>query len=185
MRKVILTYGLIAGTILAAMTVISIPFWNNGTLNFDNGELVGYTTMVVACSLIFFGVKTYRDNYAGGVVTFWQATKVGLLIYLVAAVLYAGSWEVSINYMPGDFMQMMMDYQVESEKADGATAAEIEEVRKTWESFGKMYENPVLRFVLTMFELLPVALVFILGSAALLRMKDFLPAGPRVTNAVN
>lgn len=185
MRKVILTYGLIMGAIIGGMLLISIPLWNNGTLNFDNGELVGYTSMVVASTLIFFGIKSYRDNYSGGTVTFWQATKVGLLITLVSCVVYSLAWQVSYNYMDGDFMQKMTEHSLEKMKADGASEAELQEVRASWESFGEMYKNPVIRFAITMFEPLPVALLFTLVSAALLRRKDFLPSDPKVARAVN
>jgi hypothetical protein len=54
MRKVILTYGLIAGTILGAMFFITVPLHKNGTINFENGMWVGYTTMVISLSLVFF-----------------------------------------------------------------------------------------------------------------------------------
>lgn len=77
MRKTILTYGLIGGGILAGLMFIQIPFWKNGTLNLDNGEWVGYTVMVVALTLVFMGVKAYRDHHAGGFITFGQGFKVG------------------------------------------------------------------------------------------------------------
>jgi len=185
MKKVILTYGLIMGAIIGAMLLISIPMWKNGTLNFDNGELVGYTSMVVASSLIFFGIKSFRDNYSGGAVTFWQGTKVGLLITLVSCIVYAAAWQVSYHYMDGDFLQKMTEHRLAEMKAEGATEVELEETRATWESFGEMYKNPFIRFVITMFEPLPVALFFVVVSAGLLRRKDFLPSEPNVTSAVH
>ncbi len=185
MKKVILTYGLLHGAIIGGMLLISIPMWNNGTLNFDNGELVGYTSMIVASTLIFFGIKSYRDNYSGGEITFWQGTKVGLLITLVSCIVYAAAWQVSYNAMDEDFLQKMTEHQLAEMRADGASEAELAESKATWVSFGEMYKNPLIRFVITMFEPLPVALLFVLVSAGLLRKKDFLPAAPNVTNAVS
>jgi hypothetical protein len=89
MKRVILVYGVIAGTIVAAMMAITMPMYENGTLNHENGKPIGYTTMAVALSMIFFGVKSYRDNYLGGVVSFWKAVKIGMLITAIAAVMYA------------------------------------------------------------------------------------------------
>jgi hypothetical protein len=54
MKKIILVYGLIAGVIVGAMLLITMPLYESGTLKLDNGEWLGYTTMVVALSLVFF-----------------------------------------------------------------------------------------------------------------------------------
>ena len=46
--------------------------------------------MVLAFLMVFFGVRSYRDNVAGGHVTFGRAFKVGLLITLVGYGLLRG-----------------------------------------------------------------------------------------------
>src|SRR5689334_18390765 len=107
MKKIILIYGAIGGAILAAMMFITMPMYNKGTLDLDNGELVGYTTMVVAFAVIFFGIKSYRDNYSNGEVKFWKAVKVGLLIMLVGCVMYSLAWEVTYSSIGPEFMQKM------------------------------------------------------------------------------
>jgi hypothetical protein len=184
MRKVVLTYGLIMGAITGGMIIVAIPFWNNGMLNYDSGQAVGFTSIIVASSLIFFGMKSFRDNYAGGEVTYWQAAKVGLLIMLVSSVVYAACWEASIGYMPGDFMQMMTDHEIGEMRADGASDEEIKEMEEDMAAFGEIYKNPIIRFAITMIEPLPFALIVILGSAGLLRNRKFLPAENNVAKAV-
>src|SRR5688572_23495497 len=92
MKKIVLTFGLIAGAILSAMMVITLPFHDQ--MGFDRAQIVGYTTMVAAFLLIFFGVKSYRDNVAGGLVTFGRAFLVGSLISLVASGCYVATWQV-------------------------------------------------------------------------------------------
>src|SRR5437868_15461251 len=93
MRKIVLTFGLIAGAILSALMFLTIPFHDQ--IGFDTaGYVVGYTSMVLAFLLIYFGVRSYRDNVAAGRVTFGKAFQVGLLIMLVASVCYVLSWEV-------------------------------------------------------------------------------------------
>ena len=183
MKKVVIVYGIIAGTIVAAMMAITMPMYEKGTLNHDNGELIGYTTMAVALSMIFFGVKSYRDNYAGGEVSFWKAVKIGLLITAIAAFMYATTWEFVYPTMSSEFMQQMVDSQVEELKADGATPAEIEETRKSWEAFAEYYKNPFVRFAVTITEILPVGLILTFLSAGLLRNKKFLPAQPNTASS--
>lgn len=176
MKRIVLVYGLIAGAIVGAMLLITMPLYKSGTLNFDNGELLGYSTMTIALSLIFFGVKSYRDKNLGGEISFGKAMQVGLLIMVVAAVIYALCWEVSYRQVGDEFTRKMTEHYVEQKKADGATEAELAKIKKDWESFGELYKNPVIRFGFTLLEITPVGVVLSLLSAALLRRKDFLPA---------
>ena len=64
MKKIVLTFGLISGAILAAMMVLTIPFMEQ--IGFDNGMVIGYTTMVLAFLLVFFGIRSYRDTVGNG-----------------------------------------------------------------------------------------------------------------------
>lgn len=178
MRRIIFIYGLIAGAIIGGMLLLTMPLYNSGTLNFDNGELLGYSTMTIAFALIFFGVKSYRDKDLNGEISFWRAVKVGLLIYLVAAVVYALCWEVAYNSYGDSFMTKMMDHYTEQMKADGLSEEEIAKEKAEWTDFNEMYKNPVVRFCITLLEPAPVGIIVTLITAALLRRKEFLPAEP-------
>ena len=65
MRKIVLTFGLIAGAILSVMMLVTQSFFDQ--IGFDKGEIIGYTTMVLAFLMVFFGVRSYRDNVAGAI----------------------------------------------------------------------------------------------------------------------
>ena len=179
MKKIVLVYGAIAGVILGAMWFITSPLWDNGMLNFDNGMVVGYATMVVALSLVFFGVKSYRDNQQNGKITFGRAFKVGILITLVASVLYALSWELAIRTVSKGFSEKMEKYYVEEtrkkaeedKRSEAEVQAEVDSMKQSFE----LYENPIVRFGFTLIEILPVGLIITLLTALLLRKKDFLP----------
>ena len=97
MRKIVLTFGLIAGAILSAMMSIALLFQDQ--IGFDKGAIFGYTSMVVAFLMVFFGVRAYRDNVAGGKVTFGRALKVGLLIMAVAVLLITYVPQMSIGVL--------------------------------------------------------------------------------------
>lgn len=182
MKRIILIYGVLAGAIMGGMILITMPLYNSGTLNFDNGEVLGYSTMTIAFALIFFGVKSYRDKELNGVISFGKAVKIGLLIYLVAAVVYALCWEVSYSTIGETFMKQMTEHRIESMRETGASEAEIATTRKEWEDFGEMYKNPVIRFGFTLLEPSPVGVIITLISAALLRRKEFLAAEPENVN---
>ena len=64
MKKTVWTFGLTSGAIISILMLLTIPFQDE--LGFDHSLLVGYTTMVLAFLLIYFGVRSYRDNVSGG-----------------------------------------------------------------------------------------------------------------------
>jgi ethanolamine transporter EutH len=175
MKKIIITYGIIAGTIVSAMLAISMPLYQKGTLNLDHGELLGYATMVVALSLIFFAVKSYRDNQLNGVISFGNGLKVGLLITLVAAVVYILTWEVIYQNLDESFFAKLGEYSFDKLKNAGATETELAEARQKMNDFNEMYKNPVVRAAVTLMEIAPVGIIISLLSAAVLRKKQFLP----------
>jgi hypothetical protein len=102
MKKTVLTFGLISGAILSVTMLVTLPFQD--AIGFDRGAIIGYTSMVVAFLLIYFGVRSYRDNVTGGSVSFGRAFAVGALIATVASVCYVATWEVIYFKLAPDFM---------------------------------------------------------------------------------
>jgi amino acid transporter len=178
MRKVILTFGLIAGAIISVFLFIFIAVWENSKKMIDS-ELVGYATMVIALSMVFFGIKSYRDNYQKGAIKFWKGFQVGLLISLIASLMYAITWETYMQVRPASY-QAFVDYyiecQINKKKEKGASAAEIDQEVKRMDDFRRIYSNTAIRLGITLMEILPVGIIIALISAAVLRKKDFLPA---------
>lgn len=174
MRKIILTFGLIAGGILSVMMLLTMPFMEQ--IGFDRGEIIGYSTMVLAFLMIFFGIKSYRDNVNGGVVSFGRACKVGLLIMVVASACYVATWQVVYYKLVPDFGKTYAAHTAEKMKASGATEAEISAQVAQTETFMEMYKNPLINISITFLEPLPVGLLLTLISAGILSRKRT-PAG--------
>ncbi len=179
MRKVVLIFGLLAGTIVSIFLFVSTALMKEGTINFDNGEIVGYATMIIALSMIFFGIKSYRDNYQNGAITFGKGFQVGILITLVASLMYALSWETYYQTQPDDqpsFMDKYVEHSINKMRDDGASETEIKLATQEMENMAELYKNPLIRFGFTLVEILPVGLLITLISAGLLRKRAFLPA---------
>jgi hypothetical protein len=163
MRKIVLTFGLIAGAILSGMMLLALPFQDR--IGFDKGAVVGYTSMVLAFLMVYFGVRSYRDTVAGGRVTFGQAFVVGLLITLVASVCYVATWELVYFKLSPDFSDKYAAYALGKAKAGGATDAQLAVQAKQLDDFKRMYQNPLVNSALTLLEPLPVGLLFTLVAA--------------------
>ncbi len=169
MRKIILTFGLIAGAILSAMMLLTLPFMDQ--IGFDKGEIIGYTTMVLAFLMVFFGVKSYRENVAGGQVTFGRALKVGLLITAIASACYVTTWQLIYYKLAPDFGDKYAAHVVDKAREAGASDAQIAEKTKQMTQFKEMYKNPLVNIAITFVEPLPVGILFSLIAAGVLSRK--------------
>jgi hypothetical protein len=179
MKKTVLTFGLIGGAIMAAMMFATLPFVDK--IGFDKGVIVGYTTMILAFMLVFFGIRSYRENVSDGHITFGRAFAVGILITLVACLCYVVAWEIIyFKFMP-DFMDKYAGYVIEKARASGASQQAIDAQLQQMKSFKQMYDHPFINAAITFTEPFPIGLIVTLISAAILRKKAMTiePAEPR------
>lgn len=174
MKKIVLTFGAIAGIVMSVMMMVNLAFQDS--IGFDKGEIVGYTSMVVAFLLIYFGIRSYRDNVGRGRVSFGRAFGVGMLIAVVASAFYVATWEVIYYKIEPDFGSKYGAYQVEKARAEGATEEAIAAKKAEMQQFAEMYKNPIVNVALTFLEPLPVALIVALISAGVLSRKKPLTA---------
>src|SRR5205085_7720160 len=167
MKRTVLTFGLVSGAVISVMMLLTIPF--HDAIGFGIGGLiVGYTTMVLAFLLIYFGVRSYRDNVAGGTVRFGRAFAVGALIGLVSSMCYVATWEVVyFNFMP-DFMDKYNAHIIAKARASGENDAKIAKREEEMAKFAERYKNPAFNAAVTLAEPLPVALLIALITAGVL-----------------
>jgi hypothetical protein len=166
MKKIVLTFGLISGAILSAMMLMTLPFHDQ--IGFERGMIIGYTSMVIAFLLVYFGVRQYRDTVGGGRVGFGRAFAVGAMIAAVASVCYVATWEVIyFNFAP-DFMEKYQAHALEKARANGESEAVLAQKKAEMDHFAEMYQNPAINAAMTFMEPLPVALIVALVSAGVL-----------------
>ena len=174
MKKTVITFGLISGVIIVTLMFATIPLQNNEALR-GTGELIGYTTMVISLSMIFFGIKSYRDRILNGVITFGRGLQVGLLITIIASLSYGVGWEVYLKLIAPNFMENYASFALQRAQESGMPAAEFNALREQMEMYREMYKNPVIRFGMTLMEIVPVGVLISLIAAGLLRKKNFVP----------
>ena len=169
MKRVVLTFGLLAGAVLSVMMVVQMSFMDE--IGFDRGEIIGYTTMVLAFLMIYFGIRSYRDHVYGGTIGFWKAVGIGLGITFVASVCYVTTWEVLYTWFVPDFLEKYSVYVVEKARAAGASEQELAAKAAEWAGYREVYKNPLIMAAWTFLEVFPVGLAITIISAAILRRK--------------
>ncbi|MGB6385469.1 MAG: DUF4199 domain-containing protein [Terriglobales bacterium] len=167
MKKTILTFGLISGAISSLVMVAIVPFADR--IGFDRGPVIGYTSIVLSFLLVFFGIRSYRDDIGNGQITFLKAFAVGISITLISCVCYVVTWEVVYyNFLP-DFWDKYGAHLVEKLRASGASPAAVQAKLQQVAKYKELYKNPFFNAVLTFIDPFPIGLVITLISALALK----------------
>lgn len=175
MSNIIFLFGTIAGLIMiGAMIAVIVAAGGEPDMS-SNSLLFGYLIIIIALSMVFFGVKRYRDQELGGVIKFLPALLMGVGITLVAGVIYVLVWEVYLVATNFTYMDAYTAAMIEAERAKGA-AGDLDKVMKEVEWAKAVYANPLSRMAITALEILPVGLLIALISAVILRNPKVLPA---------
>ena len=173
MKKLVLIYGLIAGIVVSVIMLFIMNYIShcNGNADYETSMLIGYGSMIVAFSLVFVGIRNYRNKYYNGIISFGKAFKTGILIVLIASTIYVAAWLVCYYFFMPDFMEKYAAFTIDKLKVSGAGQAEIEEKAKEMANFAKMYKRPVFNALITYAEILPVGLVVTLISSLILKKR--------------
>ena len=149
MKRIVLRFGLASSALLVAMMSVQMPLTMNGTINHDYGEVIGYSSMILAFLFVFFGVRSYRDNVAAGTIGFGKAFKVGILITLITCAAYVIAWEITyFNFMP-DFLDKYTAYALDKMRTAGESEAAIREKTAQLAGMAKYYDNVLINAGIT------------------------------------
>ncbi len=176
MTRTIIIYGLLSGAnVIIASTAWAVFGASSGGL----GMMVGYAIMLVAFSLVFVGVKKYRDEALGGIIGFGPALAVGLGIAGIASLVYVLGWEA---YLWSTGYRFMDDYTaavLAAKRAQGAGPTALAAVQQDMAAMRAIYARPLSRLGITLLEIAPVGVIVAVLSAAVLRNSRVLPARRR------
>jgi Protein of unknown function (DUF4199) len=169
MKRIVLVFGLIAGGLLSVMMVLTLALLQNTKLG--HSYFLGYTTMVLAFLMVYFGIRSYRDNVGAGVISYWRGFAIGISITLIGCVCYVATWEIVYRKFAPDFYEKYAATIVDGARAKGATEAQLAAKKAQVDKQMAMYKDPFLNVAFTFIEPLPVGLLFSLASAGILRRK--------------
>jgi len=173
MKKNILIYGLIAGIVVSILMLSSVNYLSHceGNVDYNTSMLIGYASMLIAFSLVFVGIRNYRDKYNEGVISFGKAFKIGMMMVLVASTIYVIAWLIDYFFFIPDFVEKLTAHTLDELKASGASQAEIDKQTNEMANFARMYKNPFFNAMMTYVEILPVGLIVTLISSLILKRK--------------
>lgn len=170
MKNTVLRFGLPAAAILILTMLISLISMRNQSIDFGAAEIFGYLTMLAALSMVFFGIRSWKNQQTEPL-TFKQGFLVGLYITLIASVLYVISWMVLSSWLAPDFADQYYDQFIEELKASDKPATEIDALVAKYEANKELYKKPLVQIGMTFLEIFPIGLLVTLVSALILRKR--------------
>lgn len=169
MKRNVLIFGLILGAILCGNMIYMVHLCYTNP-DFKSNAVIGYAAMIVIFSLVFFGVRNYRNKELDGTISFGTAFKTGALIALAGATMYVVVWLFYYYLFVPDYLDTYIAHvlkEVAQEKP-----ADLAAKTKEMASFKEMYKNTFFVIIMTYAEVLPVGLAVALVSALVLKRKD-------------
>ncbi len=168
MKKTITRYGIYSAITISLLFIIALFAGKN--LDFGTQEIIGYASMVVSLSFVFFGIKHYRDKENHGAVSFSKALVIGILISLFAALAF-GIIDIIYNYLNPDFLTEYYDKTVEDMEAN-LPPAEFQEKLKEMEAQKALFSSPVMSFFIMSMTVFVIGFIMSLISALILQRKS-------------
>ena len=110
MKNTVIKYGLYA--LLSGFVLFGLPFLLGMGADFDYGELIGYTSMIISLLFVYFGIKHYRDKVNDGKVSIGKAIGIGMLIALFSAVGVAFFDYIYTTQINPDFVSDYIEYSL-------------------------------------------------------------------------
>jgi hypothetical protein len=175
MKKTVFTYGIITGAIAITLMIGSmllIGGRGGEAPDFDKGMLLGYTAIILSFVLVYFAQSSYRDNVGDGYISYGKAFQVGILVTLIASILYSLVWVLVADIVAPDFLEQYQAYELNKMKEAGATADEIGKKTAEMNKMAVDYKKPWVKAAYTFLEPFPVGLLVTLISSFLVKIKN-------------
>lgn len=168
MKKTVLRFGLYGAVTICLLFLLTWFLLKDS--NFEFSEALGYLSMVVALSFVYFGIKNYRDQENEGTISFAKGLIIGILISLITAIAFGIIDVIYITYINPDFTETYYNEAVE-EMRQQLSAAEFEVKLKELEQQKALFSNSLFAFALMSGTVLVIGFIISLISALLLQRK--------------
>lgn len=165
-------YGVPAGLLIIGMMMLSYTLF--GMKSGAGSMAVGFLLMLIFMSLIFFGLKRFRDHEQGGVIKFSKALSLALATAIFTAFVYMLVWEIYVSFFSGHkFMAEYTDMLIEKKAASGVTGEALAEFAEKTEKMKADYARRIYRMPMTFLENFSMGFIVAIGSALVLHKPKF------------
>jgi hypothetical protein len=174
MGKWLLKSGLISGlSMVFLFFIFHILFMKDFNPEmWEIGEIIGYSSMILALTAIFFGVKGYRDKVLGGKISFGKAFLLGTGISAVASVIFGVYIYLLYTVISPGLSGKMIEVYREKIRTSGQAQEVITQQLAQFDTEAVLWNNPYLQAFIMLVTVLLIGILISLVTAAILKKKN-------------
>ena len=135
--KFAMNYGAILGII---MVIFAILFYIIG-MDTTEARWTQWLYYVIIIGILIYAIKTFRDQYLGGAITFGKALGTGVLVVLFGSIIYAVYSYIFLTFIDASMIEKMITMAEEDMINRGMSDDQIEQ---GMEMTRKFMANPIL-----------------------------------------
>ncbi|RNC87937.1 MAG: DUF4199 domain-containing protein [Winogradskyella sp.] len=169
MKSTVLKYGLYA--MISGFVFFGLPFLFGMEMDYDYGEAIGYTAIVLSLLFIFFGIKYFRDKENNGKVSFLKALGIGMIIALFSAAGVALMDLIYTTLINPDFAADYSVYYLEKLQNSGISAEEFKTESAKFKQQMQDYGSPGFMAGLMFVTVMLIGFIISLVSGLILQRK--------------
>ena len=169
MKSTVFRYGIYSA--LTVLVIAWVAFFALGNASLAVQEIAGYLSMLLAMIFVFLGIRHYRDHVNGGVLTFGQGLKIGVLIILIPAIAF-GLFDILYTQVINPSWKDNYYAKYIEDLRRSVSADKLDSAIKKAERQKEMFSNPIVEFGVMALTVFVIGfIVTIISSLALRRSK--------------
>ena len=169
MKNTVLKYGIYSAIAITALFLIGWFIGKSFDLGYSSQEVVGYISILVSLSFVFFGIKHFRDHENSGKVSFGKALLIGLSISLFASIAF-GIVDIAYRYINPDFVTEYYGHQATALE-NSLSGVELEAALTKMKEEKELFSSAGMSFLLMALTVFMIGIIVSLLSALLLQRK--------------
>jgi hypothetical protein len=169
MKSTVFRYGIYSA--LTVLVIAWVAFFALGNASLAVQEIAGYLSMLLAMIFVFLGIRHYRDHVNGGILTFGQGLKIGVLIILIPAIAF-GLFDILYTQVINPSWKDNYYAKYIEDLRRSVSADKLDSAIKKAERQKEMFSNPIVEFGVMALTVFVIGfIVTIISSLALRRSK--------------
>ena len=168
MKKTIIKFGTYGAIAICGLFLISWFAFDD--LPLSTQETLGYLSMILSLSFVFFGIRHFRDKENSGKVSFKKALVIGLLISLITALVFGVFDVIYTEVLNPDFMDTYYSETLNIME-ENMPAEEFEIKKVEMEAQKELFANPLMAFLFMALTVFVIGFIISLLSALVLQRK--------------
>ncbi|MEO1216548.1 MAG: DUF4199 domain-containing protein [Bacteroidota bacterium] len=150
MKKRIFKTAAIGSALMVGIPLLSLIFIGTGPESFTIGEVIGYSTIFIAMALIFFAIRSFRDDENGGLLSFGEGMKIGTAIAALGGLAFGLYNLLYVLVIDPDFTEKYLAYTSGLETGSPEVAAKVVEMKEAY-GFWMTVEGQTVTMFMTVF----------------------------------